>query len=83
MLIKILTCTFFVGEKGSHLTWLKGLIFRQVALLVTGILLLLCRWQVMGSSPPVFQVVDNPTSFEKSLIMRVSTEECIQNKFTG
>lgn len=62
-------------------TWLKGLIFRQVALLVTGILLLLCRWHVMGSSPPVFQVVDNPTSFEKSLIMRVSTEECIcQNK---
>ena len=32
----------------------------------------------MGSSPPVFQVVDNPTSFEKSLIMRVSTEECIR-----
>ena len=29
----------------------------------------------MGSSPPVFQVVDNPTSFEKSLIMRVSTED--------
>lgn len=60
-----------IKEKKESSSWMKGLIYRQVALLVTGVILLLYRWHVMGSSPPVFQVVDNPASFEKSPVMRV------------
>ena len=50
---------------------MKGLIYRQIVLLVTGVILLLFRWYIMVS-PPVFQVVDNPASFENSLVIRVS-----------
>lgn len=59
-------------EKGKSPLWMKGLIYRHAVLLITGLILLLCRWHIMGSSTPVFQVVDNPASFEKSFIMRVS-----------
>lgn len=59
-------------EKGESTLWMKGLIYRHAVLLITGLILLLCRWHIMGSSTPVFQVVDNPASFEKSFIMRVS-----------
>lgn len=58
-------------EKGKSPLWMKGLIYRHAVLLITGLILLLCRWHIMGSSTPVFQVVDNPASFEKSFIMRV------------
>ncbi|KAJ7324078.1 Protein O-mannosyl-transferase tmtc4, partial [Desmophyllum pertusum] len=57
-------------EKNEPSLWIKHLICRQVVLLLTGIVLLLGRWRIMGSSPPVFQVVDNPASFEESLIVR-------------
>ena len=59
-------------EKSDSLLWIKNLVYRQVVLFMTGMILLLCRWWIMGSSPPVFQEVDNPSSFEKSLVIRVS-----------
>ncbi|KAK2573721.1 Protein O-mannosyl-transferase TMTC4 [Acropora cervicornis] len=61
----------FKMEKGKSPLWMKGLIYRHAVLLITGLILLLCRWHIMGSSTPVFQVLDNPASFEKSFIMRV------------
>ncbi|XP_031558071.1 protein O-mannosyl-transferase TMTC4-like [Actinia tenebrosa] len=48
----------------------RGLIFRQSILVLVGIILLLGRWKVMGSTPPHFQVSDNPPSFEKSFVSR-------------
>jgi len=58
-------------QKEEPPLWIKPLIRRQLVLFITGIVLLFGRWHVMGSSTPVFQVVDNPASFEKSLITRV------------
>lgn len=65
-------CFVLLQQKEEPPLWIKPLIRRQVVLFITGIVLLFGRWHVMGSSTPVFQVVDNPASFEKSLIMRVS-----------
>ena len=66
------TCFVLLQYKDEPPLWIKPLICRQVVLFITGIVLLFGRWHVMGSSPPVFQFVDNPASFEKSLIVRVS-----------
>ena len=63
---------FLFQEKSESSVWMKNLIYRQIVLFLTGIVLLLGRWRIMGFSPPVFQVVDNPASFEESLIIRVS-----------
>lgn len=57
-------------EKNESTLWIK-LAYRQIVLFLAGITLLVGRWRIMGSSPPVFQVVDNPASFEESLIMRI------------
>lgn len=51
---------------------LGGLFYRQSALVLVGVTLLLGRWNVMGSTTPHFQVSDNPASFEKSFLARVS-----------
>lgn len=58
-------------EKNESHLWIKGVMYRHAVLFFTGVILLLCRWHIMGSSPPVFQVVDNPASFEKSTTLRV------------
>jgi len=71
----ISSCFVLLQQKDEFPLWIKPLICRQVVLFITGIVLLFGRWHVMGSSPPVFQVVDNPASFEKSLITRVSSAQ--------
>jgi len=38
-----------------------------------GIILLVLRWKLMGSTVPTFQVVDNPHSFVSGTILRVSS----------
>ncbi|EDO43484.1 predicted protein [Nematostella vectensis] len=54
----------------EDISWMRGLFYRQFALVLTGVSLLIARWQIMGSAPPRFQVSDNPASFEKSLLSR-------------
>nr|CAD7575998.1 unnamed protein product [Timema californicum] len=61
-------------EEGEvELTTLRPLWFRHFAMLMTGIVVLLLRWRVMGSIPPTFQIVDNPASFSDSFIIRILT----------
>ena len=71
MICHCILVTFTQEKNESHL-WIKGVMYRHAVLFFTGVILLLCRWHIMGSSPPVFQVVDNPASFEKSTTLRVS-----------
>ncbi|XP_067014529.2 protein O-mannosyl-transferase TMTC4 isoform X2 [Anabrus simplex] len=59
------------GAEEQHM--LGPLFTRQVVLLATGVSLLLLRWRIMGSIPPVFQKVDNPASFAGSLLTRILT----------
>ncbi|XP_049951100.1 protein O-mannosyl-transferase TMTC4-like [Schistocerca serialis cubense] len=51
----------------------KHLLKRHAILFVTGILLLLLRWKVMGSTLPTFQKSDNPASFAESFTARFLT----------
>ncbi|XP_049853932.1 protein O-mannosyl-transferase TMTC4-like isoform X2 [Schistocerca gregaria] len=51
----------------------KHLLKRHVILFLTGILLLLLRWKVMGSTLPTFQKSDNPASFAESFTVRFLT----------
>lgn len=50
--------------------WFKSLCVRHLFLLITGAAILVTRWRVMGSAPPVFQVFDNPHSFVNSTLLR-------------
>ena len=68
-------CFALLQHKEEPPLWIKPLFCRQVVLFITGIALLFGRWHIMGSTPPVFQLVDNPASFEESLIMRVSSAQ--------
>ena len=58
-------------------TWFP-LAVRQAILCATGLLILLTRWQVMGSQTPVFQIVDNPHSFVNSTVFRVRSRTNIK-----
>ncbi|KAJ8870965.1 hypothetical protein PR048_027267 [Dryococelus australis] len=49
------------------------MLWRHMALVLAGTLMLLLRWRVMGSAPPTFQKVDNPASFADSFSIRVLT----------
>ncbi|RXG58258.1 Transmembrane and TPR repeat-containing protein 4 [Armadillidium vulgare] len=49
---------------------LRNLINRHVFLVIVGVLLLVIRWIVMGSTVPKFMTVDNPASFLDSFIFR-------------
>nr|CAD7403013.1 unnamed protein product [Timema cristinae] len=61
-------------EEGEvELAALRPLWLRHFAMLMTGIVILLLRWRVMGSIPPTFQIVDNPASFSDSFIIRILT----------
>ncbi|KAL5004274.1 hypothetical protein ScPMuIL_017730 [Solemya velum] len=50
--------------------WFKSLVHRQIFILFAGILFLVIRWRIMGSTPPTFQVFDNPHSFVNGTLMR-------------
>lgn len=52
--------------------WFKSLCVRHLFLAITGAAILVTRWRVMGSAPPVFQVFDNPHSFVNGTLLRVS-----------
>ncbi|KAG8224300.1 hypothetical protein J437_LFUL007240 [Ladona fulva] len=49
------------------------ILVRHLLLLITGITLLLLRWKVMASTPPVFHSVDNPASFAENFSTKVLT----------
>ncbi|XP_064455540.1 protein O-mannosyl-transferase TMTC4-like [Ornithodoros turicata] len=48
-----------------------SLIQRQTALALVACAALALRWRVMGSASPIFQKIDNPASFEDSMLLRV------------
>ncbi|KAL4219888.1 Protein O-mannosyl-transferase tmtc4 [Mactra antiquata] len=50
--------------------WVLSLIKRHIMLLLTGIFVLMFRWRIMGSTPPTFQVFDNPHSFVNGTFLR-------------
>ena len=54
-------------------TCLKEIRGRYLWMAAVGSVLLYLRLTIMGSTPPVFQRVDNPASFSSSLITRVLT----------
>nr|CAD7441523.1 unnamed protein product [Timema bartmani] len=60
-------------EGEVELATLRPLVLRHFAMLMTGIVVLLLRWRVMGSIPPTFQTVDNPASFSDNFLIRILT----------
>ncbi|CAH1782005.1 unnamed protein product [Owenia fusiformis] len=50
---------------------IQSLLRRQFYLLLVGVAILSTRMWVMGSEPPIFQIVDNPHSFVNNTILRV------------
>ncbi|BFZ06499.1 hypothetical protein BsWGS_09538 [Bradybaena similaris] len=56
---------------GSTPQWPISLVKRHILLTAAGVLLLVIRWKVMGSSPPTFQIHDNPHSFVNGSVYRV------------
>ncbi|XP_059167609.1 protein O-mannosyl-transferase TMTC4-like isoform X2 [Physella acuta] len=52
--------------------WKMALIKRQLLLTVSAVFLLVVRWRVMGSAPPIFQIHDNPHSFVNGTIFRIA-----------
>ncbi|KAK3745099.1 hypothetical protein QZH41_015084, partial [Actinostola sp. cb2023] len=78
LLLSVLLCGLAMLFKEQGITVLNnkislygGLFYRQSILALVGIALLLGRWNVMGSAIPLFQVSDNPASFEESFIARL------------
>lgn len=56
------------------------MIVRVTILVITTVTALYIRWLVMGSTLPVFQETDNPTSFENDFYTRVSTVQALFNR---
>ncbi|XP_064638552.1 protein O-mannosyl-transferase TMTC4-like [Lineus longissimus] len=50
--------------------WMKCLVLRHIIIFITGALILIIRWRVMGSATPTFQVMDNPHSFVNGTVLR-------------
>ncbi|XP_061165733.1 protein O-mannosyl-transferase TMTC4-like [Saccostrea echinata] len=50
--------------------WFKSLCVRHIFLVIIGLTILVTRWRVMGSAPPIFQVFDNPHSFVNNTLIR-------------
>ncbi|CAG5119359.1 unnamed protein product [Candidula unifasciata] len=63
-------------ECGSVAPWQVSLVKRHILLTATGVILLVVRWKVMGSSPPTFQIHDNPHSFVNGSLFRVGILIC-------
>ncbi|KAK6196139.1 hypothetical protein SNE40_001423 [Patella caerulea] len=59
-----------VPKQDTFPQWLKCLVYRQISLAGTAVFLLVVRWRVMGSTPPTFQVHDNPHSFVEGPLYR-------------
>ncbi|KAK7870176.1 hypothetical protein R5R35_012732 [Gryllus longicercus] len=62
-----------VQVQQGNIPSLRHLAVRHIILFVTGMFLLLLRWRIMGSTPPVFQKVDNPASFAACFLTRAMT----------
>ncbi|XP_053391132.1 protein O-mannosyl-transferase TMTC4-like [Mercenaria mercenaria] len=58
------------SEESSIPPWVLSAIKRHIFLIVTGMMVLLFRWRIMGSTPPTFQVFDNPHSFANGTVIR-------------
>ena len=67
----VATKLFFVCFQESNKSWKKCLLYRHVILLISGLVILITRWRLMGSMTPTFQVFDNPHSFVNGSIYRV------------
>ncbi|KAK3583356.1 hypothetical protein CHS0354_038972 [Potamilus streckersoni] len=50
--------------------WVLSLIKRHIFLFLTAVAILVFRWRIMGSTPPTFQVFDNPHSFTNGTFIR-------------
>lgn len=59
-----------VTKQNASGDWFKSLCVRHLFLAITGAAILVTRWRVMGSAPPVFQVFDNPHSFVNGTLLR-------------
>lgn len=59
-----------VTKQNTSGDWFKSLCVRHLFLAITGAAILVTRWRVMGSAPPVFQVFDNPHSFVNGTLLR-------------
>lgn len=57
-------------KQNSKGNWKKSIFCRHVMLLISGLVILITRWRIMGSTTPTFQVFDNPHSFVNSTIFR-------------
>lgn len=58
------------GEDSVVSPWVLSAIKRHILLIMTGVLVLLFRWRIMGSTPPTFQLHDNPHSFANGTLLR-------------
>lgn len=59
-----------VTKQNTSGDWFKSLCVRHLFLAIAGAAILVTRWRVMGSAPPVFQVFDNPHSFVNGTLLR-------------
>ncbi|KAL3846955.1 hypothetical protein ACJMK2_017895 [Sinanodonta woodiana] len=50
--------------------WVLSLIKRHLFLFLTAVAILIFRWRIMGSTPPTFQIFDNPHSFANGTFIR-------------
>uniref|UniRef100_A0A3P9M9X6 dolichyl-phosphate-mannose--protein mannosyltransferase n=2 Tax=Oryzias TaxID=8089 RepID=A0A3P9M9X6_ORYLA len=78
----LLICNVNVYELSQRLLFRKnslafseilsmGLLTRLGLLGLGGISMLYSRWRIMGTGPPAFTEVDNPASFEESILIRI------------
>uniref|UniRef100_A0A3B3H7C4 dolichyl-phosphate-mannose--protein mannosyltransferase n=1 Tax=Oryzias latipes TaxID=8090 RepID=A0A3B3H7C4_ORYLA len=77
----LLICNVNVYELSQRLLFRKNSLFseilsmgllRRLGLLgLGGISMLYSRWRIMGTGPPAFTEVDNPASFEESILIRI------------
>uniref|UniRef100_A0A3P9M9N6 dolichyl-phosphate-mannose--protein mannosyltransferase n=1 Tax=Oryzias latipes TaxID=8090 RepID=A0A3P9M9N6_ORYLA len=68
----LLICNVNVYELSQRLEILSmGLLTRLGLLGLGGISMLYSRWRIMGTGPPAFTEVDNPASFEESILIRI------------
>lgn len=68
--VGIKACLNTSDEQESNKSWKKCLLYRHVIVLISGLVILITRWRLMGSMTPTFQVFDNPHSFVNGSIFR-------------
>uniref|UniRef100_A0A3P9I838 dolichyl-phosphate-mannose--protein mannosyltransferase n=1 Tax=Oryzias latipes TaxID=8090 RepID=A0A3P9I838_ORYLA len=72
--VSLLLCAAAMLCKEQGITVLilsMGLLTRLGLLGLGGISMLYSRWRIMGTGPPAFTEVDNPASFEESILIRI------------